>query len=157
MSADVGKIILPLRCCRLKAWLNRDWKPNMLVRLAMLSYFWKPLYDPKRSNLIRLLCVLPWEDLWLPIQCLLQWRTNIWSIFEHEMSQSRLLSNFLPLRIPELLSNPIAGVDFHRLLSCWDPDAPKVVKLFLAFAAPRMDAEAILWVAIQAENRSRFT
>ena len=50
----------------------------------------------------------------------------------------------LPLRIPELLSNPMAGVDFHRLLSCWDPDVPKVVKLFLAFAAPRMDAEAIL-------------
>ena len=64
-------IFLPLRCCRLKAWLHRDWKPNMLVRLAMLSYFWKPLYDPKKSNLIRLLCVLPWEDLWLPIQCLL--------------------------------------------------------------------------------------
>ena len=72
------------------------------------------------------------------------------------MSQSRRLSN-LPLRILVLLSNPMAGVDFHRLLSFWDPlAAPNVVKLFLAFAAPRMDAEAIRWVAIQAANLSPF-
>ena len=73
MSADViGKIILPSRCCPLKVWWHRGWKPSTLVRLAMLSYSWKPPYDPKKSNLIRLLCELPWEDLWLPIQCLLQ-------------------------------------------------------------------------------------
>ena len=72
------------------------------------------------------------------------------------MSQSRRLSN-LPFRILVLLSNPMAGVDFHRLLSFWDPlAAPNVVKLFLAFAAPRMDAEAIRWVAIQAANLSPF-
>ena len=115
----------------------------LLLKAALWSKKVKSNSSTLRSPLGRSLTTNPMSSAMKDKYLIDNWTWNV--------AIKKLLSNFLPLRIPELLSNPMAGVDFHRLLSCWDPDAPKVVKLFLAFAAPRMDAEAILWVAIQAE------